>query len=410
LQSRSSAAVADPLRIGVIGIGALALRGILPHLSQEDVQDRALVGAVCDPVVERAEAAAAIYDVPQVFASVDEMLSGAAIDAVTVASPIGLHYGHCRAALEARKHVHVNKTMTTTVEEADALLALARRHDLRLVASPGDVLLPQVTRTRELIETNAIGEVCWAICGSSFGDYHEQEIERRDAPGGAPIDPTWYFRAPGGGPMYDMTVYALHQLTSVLGPAKAVSAVSGTRIRERSFSGARIKTEIDDNTMLLLDFGDGLCAVAYGVAAGSHSDQFPPVVYFGTHGSIEGVLLNGEPFDFAGQHLVTGPPTRRSTHMRVLPHVRGVHRDLDESHVFEDIMQLVDWALDGTPSPVSADHARHVVDIIDSGYRAARTGLRQELATSFDLTPLGTLQDVVERREGRHESPLRSSR
>src|SRR5947207_697189 len=117
LQSRSSSAVADPLRIGVIGIGALALRGILPHLSQEDVQDRVLVGAVCDPVIERAEAAAAIYEVPQVSASVDEMLSGAAIDAVTVASPIGLHYEHCRASLEARKHVHVNKTMTTTVEE-----------------------------------------------------------------------------------------------------------------------------------------------------------------------------------------------------------------------------------------------------------------------------------------------------
>ena len=258
----------NTLRIGLIGVGALALRGILPHLSQRDVTDRVTVEALCDPVLERAEAAARIYDVPRAFANVDEMLAESEIDAVTVASPIGLHYEHCRVALEAGKHVHVNKTMTTTVHEANELIALAEQRDLCIVASPGDMLLPQVTRTRELIESGAIGTLCWAICGLTYGDYHEGEPERRDAPGGTPIDPSWYFRAPGGGPMYDVSVYALHQLTSVLGPARAVAAVSGIRIPERVFLGARIPTAVDDNTLLLLDFGDGLFAVAYGTAAG----------------------------------------------------------------------------------------------------------------------------------------------
>jgi predicted dehydrogenase len=382
--------VDEVLRIGVIGVGALALRGILPHLSQQDVKDRVTLGALCDPVLERAEAAAALHEVPQAFASVDEMLAEADIDAVTVASPIGLHYEHCRSALEAGKHVHVNKTMTTTVREADELIALAGHRQLRLVASPGDVLLPQVARTRELIDGGAIGELCWAICGGAFGDYHEQETERRVAPGGGAIDPGWYFRAPGGGPMYDMTVYALHQLTSVVGPAQAVVAVSGIRISEREFLGARIPTEVDDNTILLLDFGEGLFAVAYGAAAGRHSDRFPTALYLGARGSIDGVLLNGEPFDFPGEVLVTGQ--RRTDHVRALPHVVGAHGDLDEAHVFEDIMQLVDWALDGTPSPVTAEHARHVIDIVESGYRAARTGARQELTTTFELAPLGVMQ------------------
>ena len=48
-----------PLRLGVIGVGALTLRGLLPHLTQKDVADRVRVEAVCDPVLERAEAAAA---------------------------------------------------------------------------------------------------------------------------------------------------------------------------------------------------------------------------------------------------------------------------------------------------------------------------------------------------------------
>jgi predicted dehydrogenase len=383
----------EPLRIGVIGVGALTLRGILPHLAEDDVNDRVQVEALCDPVLERAKAAAARYGVPGVFATVDQMLAVAEIDAVTVASPIGLHYEHCRAALEAGKHVHVNKTMTTTVHEADDVIALAEQRDLCLVASPGEVLRPQVTRTRELIETGEIGELSWALCGGAFEQYHEDEPERRVGAGGAAIDPAWYFRSPGGGPMYDMTVYSLHQLTSILGPVQAVVALSGIRVREREFLGARIATETDDNTILLLDFGDGLFAVAYGTAAGSHSDQFFAGLYFGTRGTIEGLLLNGEPFDFPGRELMAGaPPSDRSAQMCVLPHVVGAHRDIGESHVFEDIMQLVDWVLDGTPTPVTAEHARHVIDIIESGYRAAKTGTRQELTTSFDLAPLEVVQ------------------
>jgi predicted dehydrogenase len=385
--------VDEPLRIGVIGVGALALRGILPHLSQDDVSGRVRLEALCDPVLERAEAAALRYGARYAFASVDQMLAEAELDAVTVASPIALHFEHCRAALDAGKHVHVNKTMTTTVSEANELIALAEVRDLCLVASPGEILLPQVTRTRELIEAGAIGELSWALCGCAFGEYHEDEPERRVEAGGAPIDPAWYFRKPGGGPMYDMTVYALHQLTSVLGPAQAVIALSGIRIREREFLGARIPTEADDNTILLLDFGAGLFAVAYGTAAGRHSDLFAAGVYFGTHGSIDGILLNGEPFEFPGHELLGGEgATDRSANLRVLPHVVGRHREIDESHVFEDIMQLLDWILEGTPTAVTAEHARHVIDIIESGYRSARTGARQELTTSFEPAPLGALQ------------------
>jgi predicted dehydrogenase len=378
------------LRLGVIGVGALALRGILPHLSQDDVKDRVRIEALCDPVLDRAESAAARYDVRRVFASVDEMLAEADVDAVTVASPIGLHYEHCRAALEAGKHVHANKTLTTAVREADELIALAQQRDLCLVASPGEVLRPQVNRTRELIQSGAIGQLAWALCGGAFGEYHEDEAERRDRTGGAPIDPAWYFRSAGGGPMYDMTVYALHQLTSVLGPAQAVIALSGIRIQEREFLAARIPTEVDDNTILLLDFGDGLLAVAYGTAAGSHTDQLGAGLYFGTRGTIDGLLLNGEPFDFPGRELLGGAaPSDRKAQMHVLPHVVGAHRAIEESHVFEDIMQLVDQVLDGTPTPVTPEHARHVIDIIESGYRSARTGMRQALTTSFEPGPLG---------------------
>lgn len=380
----------------MVGVGALALRGILPHLTQPDVSDRVVVAALCDPVGERAHGAAERFGVPRVFTSIEDMLGGGVVDAVTIASPIGLHFDHCRLALEAGLHVHVNKTLSTTVAEADTLIALAHGRELRLVASPGEVLRPQVNRTRELIDSGAIGDVAWAICGGAFEAYHEsEEPERLQAPGGVPINPAWYFRKPGGGPMYDITVYALHQLTSVLGPAVRVTALSGIRVPYREFEGERIPTEADDNTILLLDFGGGVFAVAFGTASGAVSEQFGAVVYFGSRGTIDGVLLDGEPFDFPGREATLhGPVTDWDAQMCVLEHVVGAHRQIPEAHVFEDIMQLVRWVLDGVPSPVTAEHARHVVDIIESGYRSAATSSAQSLSTTFDLAdvavPLAT--------------------
>jgi len=180
---------AQPLGLGVVGIGALALRGLLPHLSQDDVADQVRIVAVCDPVVERAQAAAERYGIPHVFASADELVGSPDVEAVTIASPIGLHFEHARTALEAGKHVHVNKTMTTSVAEADQLISLADAKGLKIVASPGEILRPQITETRRLIQDGAIGELAWAICGCAFGTYHETDQPERTAGEGEPINP-----------------------------------------------------------------------------------------------------------------------------------------------------------------------------------------------------------------------------
>ena len=186
--------------------------------------------------------------------------------------------------------------------------------------------------------------------------------------------------------MFDITVYALHQLTSILGPVLAVTAMSGIRINERTFLSETIKTEADDNTILLLDFGGSRFAVVYGTAAGSVSDQFGAGIYFGTRGKIEGTLLNGTRFDFPGdEETLDYPVADWDAQMRVLPHVIDNHRAIPEAHVFEDIMQLVDWIQTGKQSLVTAEHARHVIDIIESGYKASETKITQAITTTFDF-------------------------
>jgi predicted dehydrogenase len=106
--------MADVVRMGVIGAGSVAVRGILPHLSQPDVQDRVRLAAICDPVPGRAEAAVTRFGGGRAFIEYADLLADGDVDAVTIASPIGLHYEQGRHALLAGKHVHSNKTMTTT--------------------------------------------------------------------------------------------------------------------------------------------------------------------------------------------------------------------------------------------------------------------------------------------------------
>jgi len=67
---------------------------------------------------------------------------------------------------------------------------------------------------------------------------------------------------------------------------------------------------------------------------------------------------------------------------------------MDEKHVYGDIMQLADWVLDGKPSIANVEHARHVIDIIESAYRAAETGQTQPLRTTFEPLPLEALAAV----------------
>ncbi len=371
--------MADVVRMGVVGAGSIAVRGILPHLALSDVQDRVQLQAVCDPVPGRAEAAAERFGIVHAFSSIDDLLDKGEVDAVSIASPIGLHYEQGKQALDAGKHIHFNKTMTTTVDEADELIDTARRKGLKIVASPGEMLRPHNQRIKELIQEGALGTLAWAACGAAFGNYHEKEAVRQGEDVLSNIDPSWYYRKPGGGPLYDMTVYALHGLTGVLGAAKRVTAMSGVRVPEREFRGQMVPCDADDNTFMVLDFGKSLYAFVYGATAGRVTEGFAGS-YFGTKGSIVGVKLNDKPFDYPGRELAESD---RSGRQWLLPHVVGEHRDIGEQHVYEDVMQLVDWVREDKASIVTAEHARHVIDIIESCYRASETGQTQDLRTTF---------------------------
>lgn len=370
--------MSDPVRLGIIGAGSIALRGHFPHLTMADVKDRVTITAVCDPVVERAQAAAAKFAVPHAFETAEQLLDSGACDAVSICSPIGVHYEQGMAAIERGVHVHFNKAMTTTKAEADNVINAAKQKGVKLVASPGEMLRPKHQKVKQLIEAGAIGRLTWAVTGAAFGTYHENENSVRA--GDDPltnINPAWYFRKPGGGPLYDMTVYGLHAMTGILGPAKRVTAFSGVRVHERPFKDQLLPTDMDDNTLMVLDFGDAFFGFVYGVAAGGLRGVDRPCI-MGVDGTINGGKLNGEPFDYPGRDLDEQFGINGS-----VKYGENGHNQMTEAHVFADVMELVHWVRDDVPSIVTAEHARHVIEIFDMAYRSAETGRAQELTTTF---------------------------
>ena len=363
-----------PVGMGIVGAGSIGIRGALEHLCLPDIQS-AVLAAVCDPVEGRAGAAAQKYGVKKAYVEYADLLADEAVDAVVLCSPIGLHYAQGLQALQAGKHIHFNKTMTVTSEEATHLIDEAKTRNLHIVASPGQMLRPSNLRLRKMVQNGDLGQIAWAATGAAFGAYHEQESVRTGTDVLSNINPAWYWRKPGGGPMYDMTVYGLHTLTGILGPALRVAGVSGVGVKEREWNGQTFPSDADDNTLLVLDFGNALFAFVYGTFAGSPF-AFGQPSFFGTKGRVEGLNLNGKPLDYPGKTDGLDP-------IQLLPHVTGKHRDMGEAHVFEDTMQLVDLIRLGTPTSATPQHARHVIEIIEAGYKASETGQTQSLKTTF---------------------------
>ncbi len=137
----------------------------------------------------------------------------------------------------------------------------------------------------------------------------------------------------------------------------------------------------DDNSLLLLDFGASVFGFVHGTFAGDLTGLRGVNVY-GSEGVVEGELHNGLPLEYPGRERA-GPG--QFGDVVLLPHVTAAHAALEEAHVFEDVMQLVDCVREDGTSSCDARHAAHVIEIIEGAYRSAETGQAQDLETTFDL-------------------------
>jgi len=145
--------VSERLRVGQAGLGYWG-RNLARNF--DELAD---LRRLCDASEERRTEFAERYPDAKVTGDFDELLAADDVDAVVIATPVPTHYPLARAALEAGKHVFVEKPPAMRAAEMEELVGLAGARGLVLM--PGHLLLyhPAVQKLKELIDDGELGEV-----------------------------------------------------------------------------------------------------------------------------------------------------------------------------------------------------------------------------------------------------------
>lgn len=368
-----------PLKLGVLGAGMIATfsYGVLPNLKH--IPDKVEVLAVADPVLERAEEAQRQFNIPHAFSGLEEMLERCDLDAVANLTPIPYHGSTSLAILEAGKHLVTEKPIATTMEEADAIIALAAGKGLTVVCAPPNMLFPYYQEVRRMIAEGAVGRVAFARVRSSNAG---------PAASWWPSDPTWFYQK-GSGPLFDMGVYGIHEITGLLGPARRVVAFSGITEPTRvvgggPFQGAEIEVTADDNVLFMLDFGGATYAVVDGTF-NVNAAKSPKVEIFGRRGTIN---INDQRAVRAGAPHVEVYRTDAVPGMGgwILPESWSLSMAQERvGKLLRAILvdHLVDCVWEGRRPVLSAEHARHALEIMLKIEESACQGRAVELTTAF---------------------------
>ena len=146
-------APADVVRIGVIGYGYWG-PNIVRNLSSLDGCE---LVAVCDRSPAALKRASKAYPGVQVTTDSGDVLRSPEIDAVAVVTPVWTHFELAKAALENGKHVFVEKPFTSTSAQAEELIELAERKNLRIMVDHTFLFSGAVRKIRQLVDDGTLG-------------------------------------------------------------------------------------------------------------------------------------------------------------------------------------------------------------------------------------------------------------
>ncbi len=353
----------DKLKVGLIGCGAIANLLHLPGLKMLEAMGKVGVVAVCDAVESAARSASEKFEIPRYFTDLGTMLNQIDFDLLVNTTPIPSHYMVSLAALQAGRHVYTQKPMATTLDEATTLIDEARSRGLVLGCAPEHPVRPLIQKVRSLVADSAIGKVTFARVQSSHDGPEKHDVPR---------DSTWFYQ-PGSSPILDLGVHGLSQITSILGPIRRVACFSGrsrpVRITTAGpYRGKHIEVHIDDNSLLMLDFGEarfGFLDATYCVEA----SMGPQLEIYGSEGTLS-VIGNG---------------ANASLHLYRSSQKEWIRVDVPPSSPVRDlgVLHMVECLLDGTELVLTGARARHLLEVMLAAPRAAAEGRTIELTTTF---------------------------
>jgi predicted dehydrogenase len=340
----------DKISTAVIGCGNVS-ESYLPHLIRCPFVE---VVGVCDLVEDRYRRWMAEFHIPRGFRNIGDLLGGVEFDFLVNLTSMPEHYGINRKALAAGKHVFSEKPFAPTYARGKELLDLARQKGVRLWAAPNAVTSPQFRCMAEILARGEIGEV-----HAAHGCYGH----------GGPTWGPWFYK-PGGGCIGDLAVYNATTLTGLLGPANAVTALVGTAIRERVVEGEPIPVEAEDNAMLLLDHGHAVFShIQTGFVYGAHFEDHT-IELIGTRGALN--LLG---WDWAPRGVAVWREGANGRQTRCTD---------PEGYVWQGgAAYAASGLVQGTKGLMIAEHALHVVDVMEAALESARSGRKILIKSTF---------------------------
>jgi predicted dehydrogenase len=341
----------NPVRVGIIGLGSVSEKYV-PHCRIINLEGTPCeVVIACDTDPARAERARE-WGIPAFTTDHHEVLGRADVDVVLILTAMQSHGKLTREALESGKHVLVEKPMSMDLAEAADLVQLAKTSKGHLVCAPHVTLSRTYQEMWRRIASGAIGRPL-----SARGMYGWS-------------GPTWgpWFYQPGGGPMFDLGVYNVTTLTGLIGPARRVMAMAGTAIPERIVDNQKVKVQTEDNTQLLIDFGDSCFGV---VTTGFTIQKYKchGIEIYGSKGTIQ---MLGEDWDPAGYEL-----WENDKGFWEVQDDRGRWRWTD------GVRDLIEAVYHNRKPVNSPEHAYHVLEIMVKSFESGRTGQALPIVSTF---------------------------
>ena len=247
------AGAAPALRWGVLGTGWIAERFV--RSVQRNTSQR--IEAIGSRGGDRSAAFAARFGVPSSHGSYEDLVADPNIDVVYVATPHNAHLSGARLALQAGKHVLVEKPLAVNATQATEIAELAARSGLFCMEALWTFFLPKFDVIRQILDSGALGEIRTVL--AEYGEYFtaDHRIMRLDL---------------AGGPLLDLGTYPVSFATWVLGAPERVLA-----------AGQRHDTGVNGQASAILCDARGNQAVVHTTL---YSNTPTTAVVAGTHGTL----------------------------------------------------------------------------------------------------------------------------
>jgi UDP-N-acetyl-2-amino-2-deoxyglucuronate dehydrogenase len=347
----------DTVRIGIVGAGRIFEQHAIACNSLEG---RARLLAIADIDEGQLQKAAGKYSIP--FAATDyrTLLDRRDIDAITVCTPPVLHERVVIEALEAGKFVICEKPLAHTLQSADRIIAVAKKHPGKLSTVYQFRYLPEVQRTLWLRDHGHMGKLL-------FGRFHrfaKFEAPARPAKDGKPAKPAkkrspWWgqWQTAGGGVVMTQLIHEIDLMQHIFGRATEVTATMET-LREA--------IESEDTCAATVRFESGAMVSCQGTMTAQRSSHGFDVIgnRASTHSpwTLESLDTNWRDESLRGvleAYPLTEPPsTKHAASSAHTPYLADV----------------VAAILEGRSLPIGPDDARASLEICTAIYTSALSG------------------------------------